>query len=194
MTSTSLQPREASDDSSFGEWGGQALVGLEEAGVALDLEPWIVDRLRHPEEESTSYLQLIGDSGDAACVPLFHVEHSAGWEAQIGSLSLLPDLQTRTCQMIGHGTHLAERSAPACPSVEPPMVWYAIPDELSERELARVLMLAAHSLAGAGRTAIADGSRTRLPARSSWPGLGRRRAEGTGSQSPASRSAWEAWI
>ena len=126
MASTGLHPTPVDNDNSFGDFGCQTAVALEEAAAALDLEPWIVDRLRHPEEESTSYLQLIGDSGDAACVPLFHVEHGTAHNATIGSFSLLPDLQLRACQMMAM-ERTWQSALLGCPSAERRMAWFAIP-------------------------------------------------------------------
>jgi len=147
MASTGLHPTPVDHDNSFGDFGCQTAVALEEAAAALDLEPWIVDRLRHPEEESTSYLQLIGDSGDAACVPLFHVEHGAAHSAAIGSFSLLPDLQLRACQMMAM-ERTWQSALLGLPFGGASYGLVCDPDELSERELARLLVLAAQRLPG----------------------------------------------
>jgi glutamate dehydrogenase (NAD(P)+) len=73
----------------------RSLLAFEEAAVLLDLEPWIVQRLRHPVEESTSYLQIARDSGAAVCVPLFAVRHSEMSGCAAGSLALASGLQQR---------------------------------------------------------------------------------------------------
>ncbi len=78
-----------------------AILAFEEAADLLDLEPWIVQRLRHPLEESTSYLQVVRDSGDAACFPLFTVRHCERSGCAAGSLSLASGLQQRDCRAWG---------------------------------------------------------------------------------------------
>jgi glutamate dehydrogenase (NAD(P)+) len=95
MPSTALQSRSAT---AFKGSTRQSLFAFEEAAAALDLEPWIVQRLRHPIEESTAYLQVHRDSGEAVCAPLFSVHHSEMSGRTIGGLSLRPDLQLRDCQ------------------------------------------------------------------------------------------------
>lgn len=77
------------------------LLAFEESAAQLDLEPWIVQRLRHPVEESTSYLQIVRDSGDAVCVPLFTVRHSEMPGCAAGSLALASGLQRRDCRATG---------------------------------------------------------------------------------------------
>jgi len=120
-------------------------LALEEAAAALDPEPWIVDRLRHPVQETTSYLQLLRDSGDAVCVPLFQVQHSALFGSTIGSLTLRPDLQLHTCEAIA-----MERTWQAAllglPFDGTSYGLVCDPDDLSERELMRLLSGAASHL------------------------------------------------
>jgi glutamate dehydrogenase (NAD(P)+) len=129
----------------FDEVARNPSLALEETAAALDLESWIVDRLRHPVEESTSNLQLIRDSGDAVCVPLFQVQHSAIFGSTIGSLTLRPDLQLRACEAIA-----MERTWQAAllglPFDGASYGLVCDPDELSERELMRLLTSAAQHL------------------------------------------------
>ena len=127
-------------------WAPQARLAFEDTAAALDLEPAIVERFRHPVEESTAYLQLMRDSGDAVSIPLFQVRHTAMWGETIGSLSILADLQRQDCEAIA-----MERSWQAALLGLP---WggasYGLvcdPDEMSERELVQVLRRAARVLA-----------------------------------------------
>jgi glutamate dehydrogenase (NAD(P)+) len=76
----------------------RSMLAFEEAASLLDLEPWIVQCLRHPVEETTSYLEVVRDSGDAACLPLFAVRHSEMSGCAAGSLSLASGLQQRDCR------------------------------------------------------------------------------------------------
>ena len=107
------------------ELAGNSGLAFEEAAAALDLESWIVERLRHPVDETTSYLQLVRDSGEAICVPLFQVRHSATFRSTIGSFALRSDLQLHTCAATA-----MERTWQAAllglPLMEHPVVWSAI--------------------------------------------------------------------
>jgi glutamate dehydrogenase/leucine dehydrogenase len=76
-------------------------VAFEEAAAVLDLEPWIVQRLRHPVEESTAYLQIARDSGEIVCVPLLGVRHSEASGCAMGSLEMASDLQQCDCRVQG---------------------------------------------------------------------------------------------
>ncbi len=122
-----------------------SLLAFEETAAALDLESWIVDRFRHPEQESTAYLQLIHDDGDAFCIPLIQIQHSSVCGPMIGSLSIAPDLQMRYCAGIA-----MERSWQAAllglPFGGASYGLVCDPNELSERELVRLLGLAGRQL------------------------------------------------
>jgi len=76
-------------------------LAFEEAADMLDLEAWIVQRLRHPVNESTAYLQITRDSGEPVCVPFFIAHHSNRSGCTAGSLALAPGLQLRDCQAVG---------------------------------------------------------------------------------------------
>ena len=76
------------------------MLAFEETAAVLDLEPWIVQRFRHSIEESTAYLQITRDSGEAVCLPLLVVHHSEMSGCAVGSLSLAPGLQLRDCQVV----------------------------------------------------------------------------------------------
>lgn len=79
----------------------RSLVAFEEAAAVLDLEPWIVQRLRHPREETTAYLEVLRDSGDAVCVPFLTVRHSERSGCAVGSLAVASGLQQRDCRVVG---------------------------------------------------------------------------------------------
>jgi glutamate dehydrogenase (NAD(P)+) len=145
MTTTQLRELGLGTSDPFDELARNPSLALEEAAAALDLESWIVNRLRHPVEESTSYLQLVRDSGDVVCVPLFQVRHSVVFGSTIGSLSLKPDLQLNTCEAIA-----MERTWQAAllglPLDGASYGLVCDPDDLSERELMRLLSSAARRL------------------------------------------------
>jgi len=158
MAPTALHSTELHNYEALDDLARYPALAFEEAAAALDLEPRILDRLRHPVEESTSYLQLVRDNGDATCVPLLRVHHSAAWSAAIGSLSLLPDLAMRTCEAIA-----MERTWQAAllglPFGGASFGLVYDPGQLGERELMRLLGLAAHQLrrSGAHRAVLFPG-------------------------------------
>jgi len=145
MASSNPHVAETASPDAFNEWAREAGFAFEEAAAALDLEPWMVERFRHPGEETIAYLPLIRDSGDAVTVPLFQVQHSAIHGATIGSISLLPDLQLPQCEAIA-----MERSWQAAllglPLGGASYGLVCDPQELSERELMRTLSLAGRHL------------------------------------------------
>lgn len=57
---------------------------LEEAARALDLEPWVLQRLKHPEREVTVNLPRVRDDGSAVNVTGYRVQHSRGHGPCIG--------------------------------------------------------------------------------------------------------------
>ncbi len=154
MTTNYLRELGLGPADAFDELARNPSLDLEEAAQALDLESWIVDRLRHPVEESTSYLQLVRDSGDVVCVPLFRVQHSGVFGSTMGGLSLQPDLQLHACEAIA-----MERTWQAAllglPLGGASYGLVCDPDELSERELLRMVTSAAPQLRfQAGQQAI----------------------------------------
>src|SRR5580698_11157491 len=102
-----------------------AALAFEETAAVLDLEPWLVQRFRHPVEESTAYLQILRDSGETVCVPFHVVHHSEMSGCAVGSCRSLPACSCVTARLWpwrGPGSprwldcHMAER----------PSGWYAI--------------------------------------------------------------------
>ncbi len=125
--------------------GRHAALAFEEAAALLDLEAWIVQRLRHPEKESTAYLQLRRDSGDVACVPLFEVQHNTMSGSSIGSLSLVPDLQLRDCVAVAM-ERTWQSALLGLPFGGASYGLVCDPVELSERELIGMVDPLAHHL------------------------------------------------
>src|SRR3954447_7665983 len=90
MNSTSLlSPHSSQHDFTDGEL--DALLQLEAAARVLDLEDWIIERLRHPECEDTRALLVRRDNGQAITVPVLHVEHSTARGIACGKLTLAAD-------------------------------------------------------------------------------------------------------
>ncbi len=145
MSTMSLRELGLGREDPLDELAQNSALALEEAAAALDLESWITDRLRHPVDETTSFLQLVRDSGEATCVPLFQVQHSAMFGSTAGSFSLRSDLQLHTCEAIA-----MERAWQAA-LLDLPVdgASYGLvcdPDALSERELMRLLSTASRRL------------------------------------------------
>jgi len=66
---------------------------LEEAARVLDLEDWIVERLRHPEREITANLVLVRDDGQALPFTAFRVQHSSARGPLLGGIRFSPHIQ-----------------------------------------------------------------------------------------------------
>jgi glutamate dehydrogenase (NAD(P)+) len=66
----------------------ESTLALEEAARVLDLEDWIVERLRHPEREIIANLVLVRDNGEALPVTAFRVQHSSARGPMLGGVRL----------------------------------------------------------------------------------------------------------
>ncbi len=64
---------------------------LEQSARALDLEDWIVQRLKHPEREVTINLPLRRDSGDDLTCAALRVQHYHPRAGCLGPVGLAPD-------------------------------------------------------------------------------------------------------
>jgi glutamate dehydrogenase (NAD(P)+) len=135
-TSGLLTSRHSSQDD-FADAGLDALLELEAAARVLDLEDWIVERLRHPECEETRALLVRRDNGQAMTVPLLHVEHNTAGGPACGKLSLAADVfaaRLRSEAMQATWQH----AVLGLPFGGGATVLGCDPRQLSERELQRV--------------------------------------------------------
>ena len=132
MTTTDLRGLGLGTSDPFDELALNPSLGLEEAAAALDLEPWIVERLRHPAEESTSCLPLVRDNGDALSVPLFQVQHSTLFGSTHWQLVTTPRSSTSHLRSYSHGTYLAGSIAGI--AFRRSLVWPGLRSTRSERE------------------------------------------------------------
>jgi glutamate dehydrogenase (NAD(P)+) len=136
MNATGLiSPRHTSPDN-FADAGMDPLLELEAAARVLDLEDWIVERLRHPECEETRALLVRRDNGQAMTVPLLHVEHSTVKGITCGRLALgsdcsLPGLRSEAM----HGSW--QHAVLGLPFGGSATSLICDPRNLSERELQR---------------------------------------------------------
>ncbi|MFZ3210113.1 MAG: Glu/Leu/Phe/Val dehydrogenase dimerization domain-containing protein, partial [Terriglobales bacterium] len=71
----------------------ESTLELEEAARALDLEDWVVERLRHPQREITANLVLVRDNGQALNVTAFRVQHSNARGPLLGGVRFSPHTQ-----------------------------------------------------------------------------------------------------
>lgn len=68
----------------------QATLHFEAAARALDLEDWIVQRLRHAERELLVNLPLISDSGEPLAVTAYRVQHCTWQGPTLGGVRFSP--------------------------------------------------------------------------------------------------------
>jgi glutamate dehydrogenase (NAD(P)+) len=71
----------------------ESALELEETARVLDLEGWIVERLRHPQREITANLLLVCDNGQALNFTAFRVRHSDARGPGLGGIRLSPHAQ-----------------------------------------------------------------------------------------------------
>ncbi|HYN16204.1 MAG TPA: Glu/Leu/Phe/Val dehydrogenase [Terriglobales bacterium] len=112
----------------------ESTLELEEAARVLDLEDWIVERLRHPEREITANLVLVRDNGQALNCTAFRVQHSTARGPLLGGVRLSPHTQ------LGETRALAMNQTWQCALLDVPFGGAAgavvcDPARLSEREL-----------------------------------------------------------
>ncbi len=115
-----------------------ATIDLEEAARRLDLEPWIVQRLRHPEREVTVNLPLVRDNGQATSIAGLRVQHSTGRGPTLGGVRFSAAAHLHQIKAA------AMRMSWQCALLDLPFggaggAVVANPQELSERELKALL-------------------------------------------------------
>lgn len=116
----------------------EATLQFEEAARELDLEDWIVQRLRHTEREITVNLPLVRDDGRAVSFTGFRVQHNTVRGAAIGGVRLAPEAH------LSQGKALAMATTWQCALLDIPFGGSAgaivcDPQRLSERELSRLV-------------------------------------------------------
>ncbi len=111
---------------------------VEQAARTLDLEDWIVQRLKHAEREITVNLPLVRDNGAAATCTGFRVQHCSVHGPCLGPVLLSPEAH------LSHLRALAMHISLQCALLGLPAAGSAgalvcDPEQLSERELRRVV-------------------------------------------------------
>jgi glutamate dehydrogenase/leucine dehydrogenase len=115
----------------------ESTLELEEAARVLDLENWILERLRHPEREITANLVLVRDNGEALPCTAFRVQHSTARGLTVGGIRLSQRAQLSDTRA------LAMHMTWQCALLDVPFggasgAILCDPEELSERELRHV--------------------------------------------------------
>ncbi len=137
----------------------EARLVFEEAARRLDLEDWIVHRLRQPQREIIVHLPRRPAGGQAGMFTAFRVQHSTARGPALGGLHLRPD------------AYLAQVKAEAmektwqCALLDLPLGGGAgaivcDPEQLTERELrtlARDYIWALHDVVGCCQNLVAPG-------------------------------------
>ena len=130
---------------------------LEEAARALDLEPWVLQRLKHPEREITLHLPIVRDDGSALHVTGYRIQHSRAHGPCIGPLTLSPTahpalLRATALQYTVQSALLGLRLGGAAGAI------VVDPDQVSERELRHMVkdyVVALHENSGPLRDVLA---------------------------------------
>jgi glutamate dehydrogenase/leucine dehydrogenase len=78
----------------------EATMQFERAAGALDLEPWIYQRLKYPERELTVHLALTMDDGHAETFTGFRVQHSTVRGPAKGGIRYSPDASISECKAL----------------------------------------------------------------------------------------------
>ncbi len=125
----------------------RATLEFEEAAADLDLEDWIVQRLRHAERELTANLPLVRDNGEPVAISGVRVQHFSGGLPTLGSVRLSPEahLHAVRAAAMEQTWQLALLQLPfggAAGAI------VCNPEELSERELRSLARAYAHALRG----------------------------------------------
>ncbi|MFB3813683.1 MAG: Glu/Leu/Phe/Val dehydrogenase [Terriglobales bacterium] len=120
---------------------------FEEGAARLDLEPWIVQRLRHPERELTANLAFTRDNGETLPVTGVRVQHHTGGLPSMGPVRWSHDCHLHAVRAAAmfQTWQLALLDLPFGGAAGAVL---CNPDELSERELRTVARAYAHGLRG----------------------------------------------
>lgn len=125
----------------------QAVADLERAARLLDLEDWIVNKLRHCERELSVSIPLVRDDGSAATFTALRLQHISWRGPSIGTVSLSPTAHLSALRAA------AMTSSWQCALLDLPFGGAAgaivcDPDTVSERELRSLSRDYVYSLRG----------------------------------------------
>jgi len=78
----------------------EATMQYEKAAGALDLEPWIYNRLKYPEKELTVHMTITRDSGEVETYTGYRVQHSTARGPGKGGIRYSPDASLSECKAL----------------------------------------------------------------------------------------------
>jgi len=78
----------------------EATIQFEQAANYLDVEPWIYQRLKHPEKELTVHLVITLDNGRVETYTGFRVQHSTVRGPAKGGIRYSPDASLSECKAL----------------------------------------------------------------------------------------------
>jgi glutamate dehydrogenase/leucine dehydrogenase len=78
----------------------EATMQYEKAAGALDLEPWIYNRLKHPEKELTVHVTITRDDGKVETYTGYRVQHNTARGPGKGGIRYSPDASLSECKAL----------------------------------------------------------------------------------------------
>ena len=78
----------------------EATMQYEKAAGALDLEPWIYNRLKYPEKELTVHMTITRDNGVVETYTGYRVQHSTARGPGKGGIRYSPDASLSECKAL----------------------------------------------------------------------------------------------
>jgi glutamate dehydrogenase (NAD(P)+) len=147
MQVNDLLPREIAEHEEESDPLLAATIDFEEAARHLDLEDWIVARLRRSEREVTLNLPLLRDCGDPVTVGAIRVQHYSGNQPSLGPVqwSRTAHPQRLRAEAMDQSWQSALLQLPVGGAAG--AIWFD-PAELSERELRELARAYAHGMRG----------------------------------------------
>lgn len=111
---------------------------IEQAARMLDLEDWIVQRLKHAEREITVNLPLVRDNGEAVTCTGYRVQHCSVQGPCLGPVLLSPEAQLAKVRALAAQMSL-QCALLALPAAGSAGALVCDLEQLSERELRRAV-------------------------------------------------------
>jgi glutamate dehydrogenase (NAD(P)+) len=147
METNELLPREIAEIEEESDPLLAATLDLEEAARYLDLEDWIVHRLRQSEREISLNLPVTREGGDISAVGAIRVQHHTGGQPTLGPVRLSRDAHPHLVRAAAMDATW-QLSLLGLPFGGAAGALWCDPAELSERELQEVARAYVHGLRG----------------------------------------------
>lgn len=132
---------------------------FEETARYLDLEPWLINRLRHPEREVTVTLPLTRDNGEEFAATGLRVQHRPNAGPTIGPVCMSPDSSLHRLRAVAMALTW-QMALLELPFGGAAGAIVCDPEQHSERELRALTRAYAHALRhtlGAGADVLSPG-------------------------------------